>query len=195
MAEKNKDKPILLFLVVGPSQCGKTALLSKLREKEFHDVPVLTEGEEKANLKLKGLRYTIKLSAYSGENHFFQIVFNEANKYDAFIMIYDITNDNSLKYLEDKLQIIKRNITNDKEPTFFMIGNKTDLENKRVVSIEDAKRFSASNNINHIGQISLKNSSKMELENMMRAMIELIPKPKQVKKKVGKDIDNYYKFC
>ena len=195
MVEKNKDNPTLLFLVVGPSQCGKTALLSKIREKDFNDAPVLTEGEERANLKLKGLRYTIKLEAYSGENHFFQIVFNEANKYDAFIMMYDITNDNSLKYLEDKLQIIKRNITDNKEPILFMIGNKTDLENKRVVSIEDALRFCENNSINHIGQISVKNSSKMELENMMRAMIELIPKPKQVKKTVGKDIDNYYKFC
>ena len=195
MVEKNKDNPTLLFLVVGPSKCGKTAFLTKIKENSFYDGSDLTMGEDRANLKLNDLRYTIKLEAYSGENHFFQIVFNEANKYDSFIMMYDITNDNSLKYLGNKLQTIKENITNKKGPTFFMIGNKTDLENKRVVSFEDARRFCTNNNINYMGEISLKNSSKMEVENTVRPMIDLIPKTKQVKKKIGKDIENYYKYC
>ncbi|PAV69332.1 hypothetical protein WR25_27305 [Diploscapter pachys] len=55
----------------------------------------------------------------------------------AALIVYDVTNMRSFDNVQDWLQVVKRVTKNEEKPPHTaLVGNKTDLEQKRVVTVE-----------------------------------------------------------
>ena len=84
---------------------------------------------------------------------------------NVIVFVYDITNDESFKSLEGYIKKVKTEA--DKGCLFFLLGNKLDLieQNQdpkpRKVTIEDAKKFAADNDLIFLGECSAKENRYM----------------------------------
>ncbi|MBY8992366.1 MAG: GTP-binding protein [Candidatus Lokiarchaeota archaeon] len=92
-------------------------------------------------------------------------VFNLTKSYlngaNGIILMYDISNANSLNYLSKTLQNIKKPGKMDNFQ-FLLVGNKSDINQNREVSKEQIKKFKIENNISKSMEISIKTGKNIE---------------------------------
>ena len=81
--------------------------------------------------------------------------------------MYDITDKISFVRIYKWIQEIKTKCTNN--PKIFLVGNKTDLEENRVVSIEESQELS-----NELGAPHFECSSKNNINNVNYCIHEII---------------------
>lgn len=63
-------------------------------------------------------------------------------------LVYDVTNSKSFENAVDWLSVVKKNTKSSETPVkLVLMGNKTDLEERRVVSVEAHKNFATSNDM------------------------------------------------
>jgi len=77
----------------------------------------------------------------------------------AAILMFDLTNINSLKYLDDFPQLIRQYAG---EIPILLVGNKSDLTEERTISKEQGIRFSKINNMLDYIEISAKTGQNCE---------------------------------
>jgi len=82
------------------------------------------------------------------------------------ILMYDITNEESLNKLSEWIPLIRDS------PPILLVGNKLDLGSNREVSKELVDIFKEKNNISDSMEISLQTGENVE--NMFRELIEMI---------------------
>ena len=61
------------------------------------------------------------------------------------MVVYDITNDNSFKHVQNWIEDIRNQ--SSKTVLIILVGNKIDLEDKRVISYDEGNEFSMKNGI------------------------------------------------
>ena len=70
--------------------------------------------------------------------------------------MFDLTNEDSFRSIPRRLQEIRNHISNASVP-IVLIGNKSVLEDKRVISYEKGKAFADSNGLTYF-EVSAKNN-------------------------------------
>lgn len=88
----------------------------------------------------------------------FKLYLSGAN---GIILMYDITNANSLNYLSKVVQHVKKLLEKGNLP-FLLVGNKSDLKKNRNLSKEQVKKFKIENNITKSMEISIKTGENIE---------------------------------
>ena len=97
----------------------------------------------------------------SDSERFKFLIPNHLSGSNGIILIYDITNPNSLNYLSEVLQ----SATNFREKynvPILLVGNKSDLKENREISEEQIKKFKIENKISNSMEISLKTGKNVE---------------------------------
>ena len=79
----------------------------------------------------------------------------------GIILMYDITNANSLNYLSEVLQSTKK-VRGKHDYPILLVGNKSDLKENREVSEEQVRKFKIENNISKSMEISIKTGENVE---------------------------------
>ncbi len=126
-------------LVIGESGVGKTSMLSRYVDNMFDDKFVTTIG---VDFKVKTLtigEHTIKLQIWDtgGQERFRTITTSYYRGAQGIIIVYDITNNATLKKVGYWLNEVKREIKEGKtNPILFLVGNKCDLDKNRDVSTD-----------------------------------------------------------
>ena len=87
---------------------------------------------------------------------------------DICILVYDITNKDSLKKLKDTWI---NQIKNFKINNLFLLGNKNDINEEKKISMDEAKIFQKENNIKMFYEVSAKNDSQKNLQNILNDFI------------------------
>ena len=82
---------------------------------------------EAKNFKYKNQAYSIKLFDTAGQERFQSITKAYYHMGDGFLIVFDLTNENSLKAIGDWISSLKED---KKEFKFLIIGNKNDLKNQ-----------------------------------------------------------------
>ena len=105
------------------------------------------------DFKSKDLIYDgkkIKLQIWdtAGEERFRTIISSYYRGAHGILLIFDLTEIESFNNLNNWLTEIEKNA--NKNVVKVLIGNKCDLEDKRVISFEKAKDFADSNNMKYI---------------------------------------------
>jgi Ras-related protein Rab-1A len=143
MDENNKNDKTLLtlkLLIIGDSRVGKTSLLLNYVEKIFPEAHISTLGVEYKEKEIIKDNYIIRLQIWdtAGEERFRSITKSIYRNANGILFVCDITNRESFKNIKNW---IKDADNVDKDIKGIIIGNKIDLDNERVVSVEDLEEI------------------------------------------------------
>ena len=181
------------ILLIGDVGVGKTSILTKYCNNYFPKGIEPTMGIEFKIKIIKRNNFNVKLQIWdtSGQEKFKSITQNYFRDADALLYVFDVTNKDGLKSVENWLKIPVEN--NKKNLIKILIGNKTDL--KRRITRDSMKQFLTNNNMIQLFEISAKKDEK-NISEMFKGIVDLLIKnePSQNIINSGKndDIEDIY---
>ena len=136
---------------IGNTLVGKTAISRNYLGEEFSPEEMLTVGmdrfvkEEDYIIREKKVRINISIYDTSGQERYETTVFNYIKKCDGVLLVYAVTDKKTFDDISKWITKI-RELQHNKDFPIILIGNKIDLENKRVISQEQGKEIAKNNN-------------------------------------------------
>ena len=149
------------IILVGDTSVGKTNIINKYIKNEFHEDFCATIGVEFSHKQFIVDNHKIKAQIWdtAGQERFRNITKNYFNSSNGFLLIYDITDKESLEHLNFWNAQIQLNAPAKSKSV--LLGNKCDLEGSRAVSIEEGKIFAKKNKIKFF-ETSAKNGTNID---------------------------------
>jgi len=138
---KNQPYKYFKYIIVGDTAVGKSCLLLQFTDKRFQPVHDLTIGVEfgSRTINIDGKQVKLQIWDTAGQEKFRSITRSYYRGTSGALLAYDITRretfDHLVEWLEDCRKYSNPNIV------IMLIGNKSDLEEKRAVSKEEGERF------------------------------------------------------
>lgn len=147
------------IIFTGDVSVGKTSIINALLGQKFNDEYEPSIGVDFFTKTIKYKSKMIKLQIWdsAGQEKFRSLIPNYIRGASLIFLVYDITTKNSFLDLPEWIKFIE-NIENT---NIVILGNKTDLENKREISNEEGQKFSESNNLEFF-EISAKDGTNIE---------------------------------
>ena len=181
---------IFKIVLIGDTSVGKTNILTKYLSDEFDPESKATVGVEfgTKNFKIENNIVKVQIWDTAGQERYRSITNAYYKGAKGSLLIYDITNKKSFENLEKWISDIKTN--GDDNISIILVGNKSDLENKRVISMEEGK------NKAKLYKFAFMETSALNGNNIEKAFNELIMDvykknheyfEKQAKVQIGKD--------
>jgi small GTP-binding protein len=142
--------PNYKFIIVGSSGVGKTAILKRLVEDSFSDESVATIGVEFDSTVLVVDDRKVKLQIWdtAGQERFRSIAKAYYRNAVGGIVVYDLTDRKSFDDLAGWLTDI--HTLCDANAVAQLIGNKADLNDRRLVSVSEAEDFARHHHIKYM---------------------------------------------
>ena len=170
MANKPNAQIRIKLLIIGDSAVGKTSMLLKYTDNFFPESHLATIGVEFKTKEVEYNGYNIELQVWdtAGQERFKSITKSFFRNANGIIFVYDITQKNTFKNVKDW---IKDSEVNDFGFQRILVGNKIDLQNKRQISLEDAKEWADKKNMEVI-ETSAKTGAN--IDKAVLKLIELI---------------------
>ncbi|MBY8985095.1 MAG: GTP-binding protein [Candidatus Lokiarchaeota archaeon] len=168
--------PALIFKVClfADNKVGKKLLISKFLKVQFEDKPdtSLTIGIKFTIKDVKINEKIIRLSVWEfcSREPFKNHISNYLVGSQGILLMYDITNPQTLEILAEWSEIIKKKIREG--IPLLLVGNKLDLEENRKVSKELVNKFKENYNITSSVEISIKTGENVE--EMFKILARLI---------------------
>ena len=134
-------------LLLGDSGVGKTSLILRYTDETFNSKLVNSIGVDFKMKKkeIDGKVIKVQIWDTAGHERFRAITYSYYRGVNAIIIVFDLTEDKSFLSIRDWLKQIDKYAS--KNVFKFLVGNKSDLQHKRLVSFEDAKKFADELNI------------------------------------------------
>jgi len=146
MAKKTYD---LLFklLLIGDSGVGKTCILFRFSEDAFNTTFISTIGIDFKikTIELRGKKIKLQIWDTAGQERFHTITTSYYRGAMGIMLVYDITNAKSFDNIAKWLRNIDEHANEDVER--MILGNKCDMEDRRVVSKERGEEIAREHNI------------------------------------------------
>ena len=141
MAEMEKVDKTLKIIILGSSEVGKTCILNRYFHNEFKENLLSTIGIDFNTKFFKFENHKIKANYIdtAGQEKFRAISINYLKGTDGVILVFDLTNKETFDLLETWIKEFEN--TNKSDVSKVLIGNKSDLEEQRQVTTEDAVNF------------------------------------------------------
>ena len=198
MTEENYDY-IFKVLLLGNSDVGKSSLLLRFVDKTWTDSFVPTIG---VDFKVKTMEIgdkTVKMQIWdtAGQERFRNVVASYFRGSNGILLIYDVTNRDSFKNLDNWLEVIENNASDN--VLKILIGNKVDLVDDIEIKKEEGQQFANRYNMQFIETSAKLDTNVSEaFETLAKLMIEFnskqvpLTQKKTEKKKLsssaGKDL-------
>ena len=147
------------IIFTGDVAVGKTSIINTLLNSKFNEEYEASIGVDffSKTLNYKGKQIKLQIWDSAGQEKFRSLIPNYIRGAALVFLVYDITNKKSFDSLPNWLKFIN-NIENT---NIVIIGNKIDLESKRVISNEEGKKFGEDNNM-EIFEVSAKEGTGLE---------------------------------
>ena len=139
--DKKKKNNNVSLITLGEGQVGKTSIIYRYIDDTFTSNYLATIGIDSKFKKIKlasGEEIKVKILDTAGQERFQSIAANYIKKADGIVFVYDITKACTFTNLEKWLSNIDE-VANDKP--CLLIGNKSDMNDKREVSKEEGMEF------------------------------------------------------
>eukprot|EP01080_Neovahlkampfia_damariscottae_P008960 gene8960-909_t len=159
------------YIIIGDTGVGKSCLLLQFTDKRFQPVHDLTIGVEFGTRMINCDAKQVKLQIWdtAGQESFRSITRSYYRGAAGCILVYDITRRETFHHLASWLEDAKKH--SNSTMTIMLVGNKSDLENRRAVTYTEGKSFADEN-----GLIFLETSAKTDenVEEAFRQTAEII---------------------
>ena len=141
----SRKKVLLKVIILGDSGVGKTSLMNQYVNGKFSNSYKATIGADflTKELMLEDKLVTMQIWDTAGQERFQSLGMAFYRGADACVLVYNITNSKSfqnLKPWKDEF-LLQASPNNPQQFPFMVIGNKSDLEEKRTVSQSQAKSW------------------------------------------------------
>ena len=142
----NEPKYTFKILTLGESGVGKTCILRRFVENKFLKNHLATIGIDfrAKTIQINGYEVKLKIWDTAGEERFRNITNQYYKGADGIILVFDLTNFDTMNKIRDWYNQIKNN-TSSNDIGLVLVANKSDL--KREVSNEECLNLSKELNI------------------------------------------------
>jgi len=149
------------LLLIGDSGVGKSCLLLRFADDTYTESYISTIGVDFKirTIELNGKTIKLQIWDTAGQERFRTITSSYYRGAHGIIVVYDITDQVSFNNVKQWLQEIDRYACENVNK--LLVGNKSDLTNKRVVDLNTAKEFADSLGIPFL-ETSAKNATNVE---------------------------------
>jgi Ras-related protein Rab-1A len=204
MGEEEYDF-IFKVLLLGNSDVGKSSLILRYVDQVWNEVFVPTIG---VDFKVKTLTIDnkqIKMQIWdtAGQERFRNVISSYFKGSHGILLVYDITNRDSFKNLENWLIEIEKNASEN--VLKILIGNKNDLVDEREINADEGQAFANRNGMQFIETSAKMNTNVNEaFEALARLMMDFNsqksqpnnkPETKKIKASSGKDLSTKKGCC
>ena len=143
-------KYIVKILTLGDSSVGKSSIVLRFSDDDFNDNQFATIGIDFKTKYIKMGDSSVKVLIWdtAGQEKFQNIAKQYYKGANGVLLIYDICNRKSFERVDFWLKELKEYNRID-ELFVCLVGNKIDLEDKRVISNEEGEKYAKANNINY----------------------------------------------
>ena len=196
---------IFKVLLLGNSDVGKSSLLLRFVDSLWNDtfVPTIGVDFKVKTLEINNQRVKMQIWDTAGQERFRTVISTYFRGAHGILLLYDVTNKDSFKNLENWLTEIEKN-SSDKVLK-ILLGNKCDLSDDREISKEEGQAFAIRNGMEFMETSAKMNTNVSEaFETLGKLMIEFSSKGnnqiqggegKSLKVNSGKDLNTKKKCC
>ncbi len=148
--------PDYKIITLGDTNVGKTSIIFRYTSEDYNPNQINTIGMDSKikTIEIDSQKINLKIWDSAGQERFRSIQRYYYNKVDGVIFVYDITNKKSFSVIDSWIKEVNENI--NRNISFILVGNKTDLEESREVSIIEGEKFAKEKNF-HFFECSAKN--------------------------------------
>ena len=144
------------IIVIGDSGVGKSCLTTQAVRNNFEEFYTATVGFEFLTFNMRINNNVLKLQIWDtcGQEVYKSLISNFYRNSSLALILYAINNKESFQHAETWLNDLK----NQANPNVkvFLVGNKSDLENERVISKEEGERFKEEKKLDRFFETSAK---------------------------------------
>ena len=143
----NNYNYLFKYIIVGDPSVGKSNLLMKFAHNKFTEEYQATIGVEfgAKNIELNKQIYRIQIWDTAGQENFRSITRAYYKNSVCAMIVYDITSMETFQHIQNWIEDIRNQ--SPKTVLIILIGNKIDLEDKRVISYDEGNEFAIKNGI------------------------------------------------
>lgn len=154
---------LLKCLIIGDSGIGKSSMMYRFTDDKYNPSYISTIG---VDFNVKTIKFNTKIFKFqiwdtAGQERFRTITSSYYRGADAIIICYDITEKETFNNVTKWLNEIKRFSNNN--PLLILCGTKSDMDNKREISIPEGNIFALENNMKFIETSSKNNEGVQKL--------------------------------
>lgn len=160
-AEIIKDESVKIdlsfkIIIIGDSGVGKSSLTLKATKDKFQEFYTATVGFEFFSFNVLINDTMIKLQIWDtcGQEVYRSLISSFYKNSALAMVVYSIDNEDSFRHIDYWIKELKNESNPDTK--ILLIGNKSDLEDKRCVNEEDAQKFAKDNEISEVFEASAK---------------------------------------
>jgi small GTP-binding protein len=163
-------------ILIGDRGTGKNTLarrfLTNLRKPESKE-PISVNFGLKL-LKIDGKNVKLQIWDFKEEEQFRLLAPTYIRGTEGALLIYDITNYDSLAYFDDWLMLMRKELRVEEQFPILVIGNKVDLDDKREISEKEGIQFAKSRDVDGFFEGSAKTGENIEeiFEGLTKMMIQ-----------------------
>ena len=140
MEEDEEYSMIFKMILIGDTNVGKTNILSRYINNTFSEVTKSTVGVELGTKveKINNKKIKVQIWDTAGQERYKSITKTYYKGAKGAFIVYDITKKDSFKNVDKWIQDLKE--FGDEDTSILIVGNKSDLEENREVTIEEVKK-------------------------------------------------------
>ena len=184
----NVEEIKIKMMALGNSDVGKTSFVIRYTQDKFHEKKITSIGIDLIVKKktINNKNYILQFYDTAGQERYKSLSLNTIKSADGVILMYDITSQTSFDSISKWMEGIVENKGNDYP--IVLVGNKSDLENERVISKEEGEGLAKKYNLPFY-EASVKEGINIEesITNLINKILEKI-------KPVSEDNDDKNKF-
>ena len=172
----------LIFL--GEKSVGKTSLITRFMYDSFDDTYQATIGIDFLSKTMYLEDRTVRLQLWdtAGQERFQSLIPSYIRDSTVAVVVYDITNTNSFRQTSKWMDVVRRERGSD--VIIVLVGNKTDLSDKRQVAIDKGERKARELNVMFIESSAKSGYNIKQLFRQVAAALPGMESPEQKNDKV-----------